>query len=135
MVGNRGATASPAVVGSPAVGGGPPPDNPPVIESVQVPSTVCVGSRFKLTVVAYDETAITNAAYEYTISYPDGFGERWGGGLTGGPRTWTADVDQPYGGPFSQAGSTITGYVLFQDATHPTPVTRTFPVTINVVNC
>ncbi|MBX6751210.1 MAG: hypothetical protein IRY85_16345 [Micromonosporaceae bacterium] len=96
-----------------------------------------MGSRFTLTVVAHDETGITNAGFEYTIVYPDGYGERWGGGLSrGSNNTWTAEVEQPYGGPFSQAGSVIqSGYVSFMDGTHPTPVTKTFPVSINVVNC
>lgn len=111
-------------------------DDPPVIESVTVPSTVCVGDRFPLTVVAHDDTPGAKPAYEYTVSYPDGFGDRYGGELKGGPTTWTAEVGEPYSGTgFTWAGSTITGYVLFYDQVNLPPTTMNFPVTVTVVTC
>lgn len=112
-------------------------DDPPVIESVTVsPSTVCYG-RFTITMVAHDDSGEMTAGYEYTISYPDGSGERWGGGLNPGPNnTWTAEVGRPGdNGLFRQPGSTIQGFVSAYDGVNVPPVTKTFPVVINVVNC
>lgn len=136
--------ASGAPGGGQPAGGNQPPggnqpgvDNPPVIESVSVPSTVCSGQRFTLTVVAYDDRGVTSAGFEYTIVYPDSTGDRWGGGLTPGPNnTWTAQVGRPADdGPFNRPGSTIQGYVSFYDGVNVPPTTRSFPLIVNIIQC
>lgn len=101
-----------------------------------MPSTVCQGKRFTLTVVAHDDTPGVKPGYEYTVSYPDGTGQRYGGTLNGGPKTWTAEVGEPYlDTGFMLAGSTITGYVQFYDQVNVPPTTMNFPTTITVVQC
>jgi hypothetical protein len=125
-------TAAPTTGGQPTGG-----DNPPVIDSVTVaPSTVCYG-RFTVTVVAHDDSGEMTAGYEYTIQYPDGTGERWGGGLSPGPNnTWTAEVGRPGdNGLFAWAGSTIQGFVSVYDGVNTPPTTMNFPISVNVVSC